>query len=116
VFAPDAVQHDLLGWIIRLSYEYWPDLRSRERIGLEVSEHIDAHIRDLSNDEYRLMSLGDMGRGFTRRFLSQAIAHLDDTYLPPAIGYAKDPEGNRLKSERREWALAKAAKKNVSGT
>jgi len=110
VFSPQAVQLDLLGWILKLSYQHWSELRSgRRTIGHVVSMYIDSHIRTVSGDTLRLITLGDAGPAYASRYLRHAAEKLQMDALPALFSYAKDYESEEDKEKR----LAKAAERKA---
>lgn len=112
IFSADSVSSDLLGWIIKLSYEHWSNMRTgRKTIGNLVSMYIDSHIRTVSADKLRLMTLGDVGPKETARYLKRAVQALDAQHLPPLFRYAKDYESEEDKQKRLEKAGERRAKK-----
>ena len=101
VFSPEAVRRDLLGWIIKISYDHFSTVRhSRKSIGGLVSMYIDSHIRIVSEEKLRLMLLGDAGPMYAARYLEQAALALDPDSLPKLFEYAKDYESEEDKSKR----------------
>ena len=101
LFTSEAVQCDLLGWIIKLSYERWPSIRTgRKNIGYMVSMYIDSHLRTVSGGKLRLLTLGEAGFKFASMYLKQAALALDLYHLPQLFTYAKYYETEEERSKR----------------
>jgi hypothetical protein len=107
IFSPEATKLDLLGWIIKFSYQQWPEMRRRKDIGHLVSMYIDSHIRTVSNEGLRLMTLSDAGPVYAAQYLNQAAEHLSETQLPILFGYGKDYESEEDKKKRQEKTAAR---------
>jgi hypothetical protein len=111
IFSADASKHDLLGWIIKLSYDHWSHMRAgRKTIGHLVSLYIDSHIRTVSADKLRLMTLGDTGCKYASRYLIKAAQALEPEALPQLYKYAKDYESEEDKKKRLQKAAERKAK------
>jgi len=111
VFSPDATQCDLFGWILKLSHRHFKDMRAgRKNVGNVVSIYIDSHIRNVSGDALRLMTLGDYGPAYAARYLQQAVRFLHPIYLPVLFTYAKYFETPEEKKKR----LQRAAKRQAA--
>ena len=111
IYSPEAIQHDLLGWIVKISYRHWSDMPSgRKSIGYLISMYIDSHIRTTSAGKMRLMTLGDTGYEYASRYLKEASECLHSTDLPVLFRYAKDYESEEDKIKRQEKTAARKAK------
>ncbi len=113
VFSSEATQHDLLGWILKLSFQHWQHLTARKDIGNVVSMYIDSHIRSISNNELRLILLSETGPEYASRYLIQAAQRLDSTKLPPLFRYSPDWESEEDRKRRLEKAAARKTKKEA---
>jgi hypothetical protein len=111
LYSDDAVSRDLLGWILKVSYDHFDNIRSgRRNIGQVISMYIDSHIRTVSGEKLRLMSLGDMGAKYAASYLARAADALHPTQLPILFAYAKDYESEEDKQKAIARSLARRRK------
>ena len=111
VFSAESVCRDLFGWVLQLSHKHWSDMRSgRKDIGDVVAMFIDSHIRTVSGDRLRLLTLGDTGPHYAAQYLKKAANALPTHHLPWLFEYSLSEEE---KQERFLQAFAEALSKKI---
>jgi len=111
VFSGESSSRDLFGWVLYLSFKHWSDMRSgRKGIGDVVAMFIDSHIRTVSGDKLRLLTLGDTGPQYAAQYLRQAATVLPTHHLPWLFEYSLSEEE---KQERFFQAFAEALSKKI---
>ncbi len=111
VFSEESISRDLFGWVLQLSFKHWSDMRSgRKGIGDVVAMFIDSHIRTVSGDKLRLLTLGDTGPHYAAQYLRKAATALPTHHLPWLFEYNLSEEE---KQERFLQAFAESLSKKI---
>lgn len=128
-FYGEAVTHDLLGWIMVLGHAQWPDFDEDQRrnVGTALQNYIDSHIRVISGDQLRLITLGQLtnvrvqtgdrpweitlGEPNVQKiatFLRRATDLLPRDKLPKLCSYSQEPQlPSREEKQRLEEEAAR---------